>query len=154
MLRKTVGLGNGLHSDLIPAQSGSQISMSMAYYNSSEYNGTVPMAFYVRFYDADKKYIFASTFNGSASTSFRTDTYTANVPEKAAYVSVNVLYNGATGTIYYSQPMLVFSKTVGSYVQGNYNNNDAVAKAQLTADQATVSINNYKSDADGRISKA
>ena len=30
----------------------------------------------------------------------------------------------------------------------------ATAKAQLTADQATVSINNYKTDADGRISKA
>ncbi|WP_181990838.1 phage tail spike protein [Weissella confusa] len=30
----------------------------------------------------------------------------------------------------------------------------ATAKAQLTADQATVSINNYKTDADGRIAKA
>jgi len=30
----------------------------------------------------------------------------------------------------------------------------ATAKAQLTADQATLSINNYKTDADGRISKA
>ncbi|WP_447409114.1 phage tail spike protein [Weissella confusa] len=30
----------------------------------------------------------------------------------------------------------------------------AVAKAQLTADNATLSINNYKTDADGRISKA
>lgn len=154
VLRKTVGLGSGLHSDLIPVQSGSQISMSMAYYNSSDYDGTVPMAFYVRFYDADKKYISVSPINGSASTSFRTDTYTVTVPEKATYVSLNLLYNGATGTIYYSQPMLVFSKTVGSYVQGNYNNNDAVAKAQLTADQATLSINNYKTDADGRISKA
>ncbi|WP_308584083.1 phage tail spike protein [uncultured Leuconostoc sp.] len=30
----------------------------------------------------------------------------------------------------------------------------ATAKAQLTADQATTSLNNYKTDADGRISKA
>ncbi|MDY2511593.1 phage tail spike protein [Weissella confusa] len=30
----------------------------------------------------------------------------------------------------------------------------AVAKAQLTADNATLAINNYKTDADGRISKA
>jgi hypothetical protein len=30
----------------------------------------------------------------------------------------------------------------------------ATAQAQLTADQATLSINNYKTDADGRISKA
>ena len=30
----------------------------------------------------------------------------------------------------------------------------ATAKAQLTADQATLSINNYKADADGRINKA
>lgn len=154
VLRKTVGIGSGLHSDLIPVQSGSQISMSMAYYNSSDYDGTVPMAFYVRFYDADKKYISVSFFNSYASTSFRTGTYTVTVPEKATYVSLNLLYNGATGTIYYSQPMLVFSKTVGSYVQGSYNNNDAVAKAQLTADNATLSINNYKTDANGRISKA
>ena len=31
---------------------------------------------------------------------------------------------------------------------------NATAKAQLTADQATLAINNYKTDADGRISKA
>lgn len=61
----------------------------------------------------------------------------------------------------------VSSRTFGNYKikfeQGNIPTDwspapedlsSATAKAQLTADQATLSINNYKTDADGRISKA
>lgn len=60
----------------------------------------------------------------------------------------------------------VSSRTFGNYKikfeQGNIPTDwspapedlsSATAKAQLTADQATLSINNYKTDADGRISK-
>ncbi|WP_278363628.1 gp58-like family protein, partial [Leuconostoc lactis] len=41
-----------------------------------------------------------------------------------------------------------------SYTPAPEDVDSATAKAQLTADQATTSLNNYKSDADGRISKA
>ncbi|MCT3052727.1 hypothetical protein, partial [Leuconostoc mesenteroides] len=40
------------------------------------------------------------------------------------------------------------------YVQGSYSDIEGISKAQLTADQATLSIQNYKADADGRINKA
>lgn len=73
------------------------------------------------------------------------------IPAGVNYVSLGVWNSGFTAI---SQPMLVFSATVGTYVAGNYNNNASVAKAQLTADQAITSLNNYKTDADGRISKA
>ncbi|WP_160982878.1 phage tail spike protein [Weissella cibaria] len=154
VIKKDVAKGNGVYSDLIPVQQGGQLSVATAYYNSSDYNGSVPLAFYLQFYDSDKKYVSMSALNQTNSTSFKTAKFTANVPSDVTYVSFSVIYNGNAGFIYYSQPMLVFDKIVGSYVQGNYNNNYAVTKAQLTADQATVSINNYKTDADGRISKA
>ncbi|WP_273715229.1 hypothetical protein, partial [Leuconostoc mesenteroides] len=41
-----------------------------------------------------------------------------------------------------------------SYEYAPEDAESATAKAQLTADNATLSINNYKTDADGRISKA
>lgn len=58
------------------------------------------------------------------------------------------------GTIVIYKPMLVFDSTVGNYVQGNYNNNESLAKVKLTADKATLDLSNYKKDADGRISQA
>ncbi|MEL1262355.1 hypothetical protein WL797_07925 [Leuconostoc mesenteroides] len=75
------------------------------------------------------------------------------VPSGAAYVRINYQFRG-TGVARFFQPMLVFSATVGTYVQGNYNNNDALTKVKLTADQASLDLSNYKTDADGRITKA
>lgn len=75
------------------------------------------------------------------------------VPSGAAYVRINYQFRG-TGVARFFQPMLVFSATVGTYVQGNYNNNDALTKVKLTADQTSLDLSNYKTDADGRISKA
>lgn len=75
------------------------------------------------------------------------------VPSGAAYVRINYQFRG-TGVARFLQPMLVFESTVGAYVQGNYNNNDALAKVKLTADQASLDLSKYQTDADGRISKA
>ncbi|WP_405465711.1 hypothetical protein [Leuconostoc mesenteroides] len=74
-------------------------------------------------------------------------------PADAAYVTINYYMRGA-GEAWLAKPMLVFESTVGQYVQGNYNNNDALAKVKLTAEQAALDLSNYKTDADGRISKA
>lgn len=63
-------------------------------------------------------------------------------------------WSNTEGTIAIAQPMLVFSSTVGDYVQGNYNNNGALAKVKLTADKAALDLSTYKTNADGRISKA
>ena len=122
VIKKTIGTGNGTFSDLMPVQSGSQISVAMSYYNSSDYNGSIPLAFYLRYYDVNKKYLSASPLNNFTSTSFKTAVFTSTVPNNAVYVSLNTIYNGSAGSIYYSQPMLVFDTTVGDYIQGlEYN---------------------------------
>ena len=144
VLRKTVGIGDGLHSDLIQVQSGSKISISMTYYNSSDYDGNVPMAFYIRFYDADKKYISVTAFNHPTSPSFKVGTLTVNVPSNAVYVSLNMLYDGNVGTIYYSQPMLVFSDHVGDYAPGNYNNNSRVSALEVDLNGITQTVKDTK----------
>jgi hypothetical protein len=122
VIKKTVGTGSGTFSDLIPVQSGSQISVAISYYNSSDYSGSVPLAFNLRYYDINKKYISTDGQNNAASTSFKNAVFTKTVPTGAVYVSFNTIYNGSSGSIYYSQPMLVFDSTVGDYVQGlEYN---------------------------------
>ena len=63
-------------------------------------------------------------------------------------------WGNTAGTAVVYKPMLVFDSTVGSYIQGAYNNNGALAKVKLTAEQASLDLEKYKTDADGRISKA
>lgn len=77
------------------------------------------------------------------------------IPDGVAYISLGFYLDSSipNGNVF-SQPILVFKDKVGAYVQGAYSNSISTAKAQLTADQATTSLNNYRSDADGRISKA
>ncbi|MBU7536987.1 phage tail protein [Leuconostoc lactis] len=88
---------------------------------------------------------------GSKNSSGYTKVENITIPAGVSYVSLGVWNSGFTSL---SQPMIVFSSTVGTYVQGNYNNNASVAKAQLTADNAALAISDYKTNADGRISQA
>lgn len=140
VIKKDVTKDNGVYSDLIPVQQGGQLSVAMAYYNSSDYNGSVPLAFYLQFYDANQKYVSMSALNQTNSTSFKTAKFTANVPSDVAYVSFSVIYNGNAGFIYYSQPMLVFDDHVGNYVPGNYNNNSRVAALEVSNGSITATV--------------
>ncbi|MCT0025121.1 hypothetical protein, partial [Weissella confusa] len=56
--------------------------------------------------------------------------------------------------VYIKLPKLETGNIATDYTPAPEDGDSAVAKAQLTADQATLAINNYKTDADGRISKA
>lgn len=68
---------------------------------------------------------------------------------------VDIRFETREGTsAYIFQPMVSFTDTIGTYVQGNYNNNEALAKVKLTADKATLDLSTYQIDADGRIKKA
>ena len=133
-------VGNRLYSELISVQGISVVSTSV-------YNDSWSL---VRGYDENKKLIGELKANLISSQGLNVMNGIP-IPSTVYYIEFGV-QSGVNS--YVSQPMLVFAPTVGSYVQGNYNNNRVVAKAQLTADQARVSINNYKTDADGRISKA
>lgn len=145
---------NGIHTDLIPVSASQALSGSAVGYSNPDYDGSVTLAIDFAYYDSSKKLISSNRSQTAVVKNWTKIILQATTPTNTAYVSFAILTNGSNGVNYYSQPMLVFSNTLGSYVQGTYNNNGATAKAQLTADQATLSINNYKTNADGRISQA
>ncbi|MDV8951214.1 phage tail protein [Leuconostoc falkenbergense] len=108
------------------------------------------------FYGANNAFI--SSVYGTYQTSLPDFTLekleNVSVPSGAQSVSLRFYLDGTVSIYQIVQPMLVFESTVGTYVQGNYNNNDALAKVKLTADQASLDLSTYQTDADGRISKA
>ena len=57
------------------------------------------------------------------------------IPSDTAYLYFS-FWGSNAGTLVIAQPMLVFDKTVGSYVEGNYVNND-------TPDVLTTTMNKY-----------
>jgi len=67
------------------------------------------------------------------------------IPSNVFYVEFG--FQSGVGS-YAAQPMLVFSGSVGAYAQGNYNNNDSIAKLQLTSNQFSVDIGKAQSTAD------
>ncbi|MGB4823354.1 MAG: hypothetical protein WBP82_00425, partial [Leuconostoc mesenteroides] len=145
---------NSIHTDLIPVGPTQQLSGSAVGYSNPDYDGTVTLAIDFAYYDSSKKLISSNRSQTAVVKNWTKIILQATTPANTAYVSFAILTNGSNGVNYYSQPMLVFSNTLGSYVQGTYNNNGATAKAQLTADLARTELTNYKTDADGRISKA
>ena len=154
VLRHAHSVMNSISSDLIPVGANVDITASVMSYSTPDYNGTVSAAIYLRFYDSNKAYISSTKIDSPRLSTWTRVKLSVVSPANTNYVSFNLLTNGNIGISYYSQPMLVFSKNIGSYIRGNYNNNYATSKAQLTADNATLALNNYKTDADGRISKA
>ncbi|MGR8825392.1 hypothetical protein [Leuconostoc mesenteroides] len=105
-----------------------------------------------------------SQFGIEGSTYF--NKYTGSVSSYWTRVSSTGVSNGSNIIIIYFSSM---NNAVDVYVKlpkletGNIATDwtpapedvdSATAKAQLTADQATTSLNNYKTDADGRITKA
>ncbi|MDN2450090.1 phage tail protein [Leuconostoc sp. UCMA20149] len=84
--------------------------------------------------------------NGASDKYIKLENIT--IPSNVSYVSLGMLTPSSTVTYKLSQTMLVFAPTVGTYVQGNYNNNAALAQVKITAD----SISNFVRDSSGNIS--
>ncbi|MDI6667049.1 phage tail protein [Leuconostoc falkenbergense] len=84
--------------------------------------------------------------NGSYDKYIKLENIT--IPSNVSYVSLGMLTPSETVTYKLSQPMLVFGSTIGTYVQGNYNNNAALAQVKITAD----SIDKFVRDSSGNIS--
>lgn len=72
--------------------------------------------------------------------------------DQSLYIG-NFQYAGA-GTFTIWDLKIERGNLASSYTPAPEDVDSATAKAQLTANQATTSLNNYKTDADGRISKA
>lgn len=140
LLNTATTSGNRLYADLIYVKDVPAISFSVV--NDSWV--------VVRGYGQDRK-LLRELYSQSRTGYGLNKMENKAIPSDVYYVEFG--FQSSAGG-YVSQPMLTFSDKVGKYVQGNYNNNASVAKAQLTADNASLSLSNYKTDADGRISKA
>ncbi|WP_259679706.1 gp58-like family protein [Leuconostoc citreum] len=75
-------------------------------------------------------------------------------PINTAYVAVVVGTTGSLGNTSYSQPMLVFASKFGTYVQGNYNNNAALAQVKITADSISSIVSNPTTGLSTRVQTA
>lgn len=148
------GTGNVNYTSMAyPVTPSSIISVSVEL--KASVSGTNPQIGFI-YYDANMNAVAGQRGGVPVTTDYKLCKYTGTaIPATAKYVSFDILISSVYKAKYVmSQPMMVIGSTVGAYVQGQYNNNGATAKAQLTADQATTSLNTYKTDADGRISKA
>lgn len=141
----------------VPVKGGTVLSFStyMHYTPTNPDGSTVFFRYQLVFYD-DNNTALSEVFG---TPNFQSLPWTlqksenVTIPDTATSVRVTY-YTRGVGYVAFSQPMLVFESTVGAYVQGNYNNNDALAQVKLTADKASLDLSTYTQDADGRISKA
>ncbi|WP_273707681.1 hypothetical protein, partial [Leuconostoc mesenteroides] len=69
-------------------------------------------------------------------------------------IGLSVTGIGDGGNVLSSMPKFESGTIATDWTPAPEDIDNATAKAQLTADQATTSLNDYKTDADGRISKA
>lgn len=108
------------------------------------------------FYDVNNAFISSAygTYQASLPEFTLDKLENITVPTGAQSVSLRFYSDGTISIYQIAKPMLVFESTVGTYIQGNYNNNDALAKVKLTADQASLDLSTYTQDADERIHKA
>lgn len=151
------GGGNWINSAPIPVTAGMALSFSSRLSVPKTVTSGTPLALYIKAFDANNGQVLSAGYNVPISqlTATPTTFKIENVVMPAGAVKAFAIYGWNVGDeVYISQPMLVFKDKVGAYVQGAYSNSISTAKAQLTADQAITSLNNYKTDADGRISKA
>lgn len=106
-------------------------------------------------YKSDSDVAFSSWYTATSSDSnysdwtlltFNNKSIVSGSTTAIASIAFNITSTG--NEFWLSQPMMVFASTVGSYVQGNYNNNAALAQVKITAD----SISNFVRDSSGNLS--
>lgn len=121
VLSKTYGSGiSSINSGLIPIGGNAPSTVAIEAYSSSDYNGTVTVSLRLYYYDSNQNYISHAFKDSGKIFSWTRPTFSATSPSNAAYVVVSFVTNGSVGKSNYSQPMLVFSSTVGDYVPGVY----------------------------------
>lgn len=141
VLLNTYGSGySSINSGLIPIGGNVLSILAMEAYSSSSYNGTVTASLRFYYYDSNQNYISSTLKDSSKISSWTRLTASATSPSNAAYVVVAFVTNGSVGTSSYSQPIMVFSGSIGDYVQGNYNNNARVLAIETSASQFQVKI--------------
>ncbi|MBZ5998542.1 phage tail protein [Leuconostoc gasicomitatum] len=103
----------------------------------------VPLALYVSGYDSNKNKLTSRGYNIPVNqltgkyTQFKLENI--SLDKTVSYVSFTLAWN-YPGRVYIGKPMMVFAPTVGSYVPGDYNNNDKIALQQITIDGITQTV--------------
>lgn len=102
---------------------------------------------HVRSYDKDMKQLTDVNIGNWGQKSLKTwgvgKFENIQIPDNASYVLV--LFSAREGFLgYLNKPMLVFEKTVGDYVQGNYNNNSRVTALEVGLDGIIGTVNDPK----------
>ncbi|AHF19633.1 hypothetical protein LMES_1417 [Leuconostoc mesenteroides KFRI-MG] len=135
----TGGTHNAIYQTGINIPYGTQVTVS--FWAKASVNGT-------KFHsEPNGSYV---SYNPTLSTSWTRYSYTFKL------TSATIYFMGVdAGTIYYLDDVKIETGNIATdWTPAPEDVDSATAKAQLTADQATTSLNNYKTDADGRISKA
>ncbi|MFT8673011.1 MAG: hypothetical protein ABF745_01430 [Leuconostoc mesenteroides] len=135
----TGGNHNAIYQNGINIPSGTQVTVS--FWAKASVNGA-------KFHsEPNGSY---STYNPTLSTAWTRYSYTFTLTTTTIY------FMGVdAGTIYYLDDVKIETGNVATdWTPAPEDVDSATAKAQLTADQATTALNNYKINADGRITKA
>ena len=107
---------------------------------------------WVRFYDADNKQLDEQVkqwtpqkSDGSIVGGLWTRQKFEGIAIPSGSVKISVFFQAREGIrAYLVRPMLVFSKTIGDYVQGNYNNNSRVSALEVGLKGITGLVNDPK----------
>lgn len=169
------GGGDWINSAPITVTAGMALSFSSRLSVPKTVTSGTPVALYIMAFNATNSRVLSQGYNiplnqlTSTPTTFKYE----NIVMPSGAVKAFAVYTwNVADEVYISQPMLVFSDHVGTYVQGNYNNNAALAQVKITADSvssivsdpttglstrvqtAEGTLNTVKSTADGAMSKA
>lgn len=136
----------------LPITAGQSISYSMSVYlNSIATDGTTTVVQLItRFTKSDGSISYGNHSNIVNTDLGKWKYLTVNntiAPANTVSVTFYTWIRGEGAEAYISQPMLVFSQTVGDYVPGQYNNNDRVLKIEKSADDFQISIGQSVKDA-------
>ncbi|MFT9030600.1 MAG: hypothetical protein ABF415_03900 [Leuconostoc pseudomesenteroides] len=143
--------GAWINSAPISVIAGTPVSFSASIYTTTTVTSGVPIVLYIMGYDNNGNRTVATGYNVPISSLKNTpNTFKLeNVVMPANTASVYAVFGwNVSADIYISKPMMVFAPTIGTYAQGNYNNNAALAQVKITADN----ISNFVRDSSGNIS--
>ena len=146
-----------LVSDPIQVNPGQVVSMSVSAAMPSVPSSGVPLALYIKFYDANKGQVGSLGYNvplNQLSNTFTTFKYEKQVAPANSKYAAFVLGWNVGGRISIGKPMFVIGDTVGDYVPGQYNNNTKIATQQITIDSISDVVSNPTTGLSKRVQTA
>ncbi|MBZ5958135.1 alanine-zipper protein [Leuconostoc gasicomitatum] len=144
--------GEWIYSDPVDVASKSKVSISISAAVTQAFTTGVPLALYVSGYDNARKKVTSTGYNipvnqlTGSYTQFKLEN--VSLDNTVTSVSFTLAWNNTPGKVYMGKPMMVFAPTVGSYVPGQYVNNDKIALQQITIDGITQTVSTQGTNID------